>query len=127
MTSQLWKTFIIALDKVLNLFPSQRISTIFRVLCLLFIAIPLLLFFCKWLRIFITNKASAQQGLIVGKSLQYIGLVIILLTVIHELGFSLAPLLGAAGIVGIALGFASQTSVSNIISGIFLIIEERLN
>jgi small-conductance mechanosensitive channel len=33
-------------------------------------------------------------------------------------------LLGAAGIVGIAVGFASQTSVSNIISGLFLISEK---
>src|SRR5699024_2454555 len=38
-------------------------------------------------------------------------------------GISLAPLLGAAGIAGVALGFASQTSVSNIISGLFLIAE----
>jgi small-conductance mechanosensitive channel len=41
-----------------------------------------------------------------------------------QLGISLAPLLGAAGILGVALGFASQTSVSNIISGLFLIAEQ---
>jgi len=34
--------------------------------------------------------------------------------------------LGAAGIAGIAIGFASQTSVSNIISGLFLIGEKPL-
>jgi len=50
--------------------------------------------------------------------------VVIAISVMHELGFSLAPLLGAAGIVGIALGFASQTSVSNVISGLFLIAEQ---
>ena len=32
-------------------------------------------------------------------------------------------LLGAAGILGLALGFASQTSISNIISGLFLVAE----
>ena len=36
----------------------------------------------------------------------------------------MSALLGAAGIIGIALGFASQTSVSNIISGLFLIGEK---
>jgi len=33
-------------------------------------------------------------------------------------------LMGAAGIMGIAMGFAAQTSVSNIISGFFLLAEE---
>jgi small-conductance mechanosensitive channel len=44
--------------------------------------------------------------------------------VLGELGVKLTALLGAAGIVGIAVGFASQTSVSNIISGLFLISEK---
>ena len=35
-----------------------------------------------------------------------------------------AVLLGAAGIVSVALGFASQTSASNLISGLFLLTEK---
>ncbi|MDZ7691862.1 MAG: mechanosensitive ion channel family protein [Balneolaceae bacterium] len=54
----------------------------------------------------------------------YTGLTILVVTVMGQLGVSLAPLLGAAGILGVALGFASQTSVSNIISGLFLIAEQ---
>ena len=46
------------------------------------------------------------------------------MAVLGELGVKLTALLGAAGIVGIAVGFASQTSVSNIISGLFLISEK---
>lgn len=38
-----------------------------------------------------------------------------------ELGFNLHVLLGAAGILTIALGFASQMSASNLISGLFLV------
>jgi small-conductance mechanosensitive channel len=38
-----------------------------------------------------------------------------------ELGFALGLLLGAAGILPVAVGFASQTSASNIISGLFLL------
>jgi small-conductance mechanosensitive channel len=38
-----------------------------------------------------------------------------------ELGFDLGVLLGAAGILTVALGFASQTSASNVISGLFLL------
>jgi small-conductance mechanosensitive channel len=40
---------------------------------------------------------------------------------LKELGFQLSVLLGAAGILSVAVGFASQTSASNIISGLFLI------
>lgn len=40
-----------------------------------------------------------------------------------ELGFDLGILLGAAGILTVAIGFASQTSASNVISGLFLLAE----
>ena len=69
----------------------------------------------------VTERFSPQLGMVAGKLLLYPGLLILGVSVMTELGFSLAPLLGAAGILGIALGFASQTSVSNIISGLFLI------
>ncbi len=41
----------------------------------------------------------------------------------RELGFDLSLLLGAAGILSVAVGFASQTSASNVISGVFLLAE----
>ena len=41
-------------------------------------------------------------------------------------GFNIAALLGAAGVFGVAIGFASQTAISNIISGIFLMLEQSL-
>jgi small-conductance mechanosensitive channel len=40
---------------------------------------------------------------------------------LKEAGFKLSVFLGAAGILTVALGFASQTSASNLISGMFLI------
>lgn len=40
---------------------------------------------------------------------------------LRELGFSLAVLMGAAGVLTVAIGFASQTTASNLISGLFLI------
>lgn len=39
---------------------------------------------------------------------------------LSELGLSLKVLLGAAGVMSVAVGFAAQTSVSNVISGLFL-------
>ncbi len=42
---------------------------------------------------------------------------------LKQLGIDLSLVLGAAGILTVALGFASQTSASNLISGLFLMIE----
>jgi small-conductance mechanosensitive channel len=73
---------------------------------------------------FIMKKATPQRRMVARKIIVYSGFVIVLMTVLAELGVKLTALLGAAGIVGIAVGFASQTSVSNIISGLFLISEK---
>ena len=49
--------------------------------------------------------------------------VLALLSAMQQVGFDLSILLGAAGVFTVAVGFASQTSSSNIISGLFLIAE----
>jgi small-conductance mechanosensitive channel len=72
----------------------------------------------------VMKKATPQRRMVARKIIVYAGFVIVLMTVLAELGVKLTALLGAAGIVGIAVGFASQTSVSNIISGLFLISEK---
>jgi small-conductance mechanosensitive channel len=73
---------------------------------------------------YIMSKSTAQRRMIARKVIGYTGFVLVTLAVLGELGVKLTALLGAAGIVGIAVGFASQTSVSNIISGLFLISEK---
>jgi small-conductance mechanosensitive channel len=93
-------------------------------LLLVVLGLPLIFIVAGWARRGVAKKYSPQQGLIVGKLVLYPGILILAVTILHQLDFSMAPLLGAAGIVGIALGFASQTSVSNVISGFFLIAEK---
>ncbi len=86
------------------------------------------LFLARFLAIFvernIMRRSTPQRRMIVRKAISYSVFVLVVLVVLRELGVELATLLGAAGIVGIAVGFASQTSVSNIISGLFLISEK---
>ena len=53
-----------------------------------------------------------------------IALVAVLL-ILGELGFNLAPLLAGAGIVGVALGFGSQTLVKDFLSGFFILVEDQ--
>jgi small-conductance mechanosensitive channel len=43
---------------------------------------------------------------------------------LSQMGFDLKVLLGAAGVLTVAIGFAAQTSASNLISGLFLMIEK---
>lgn len=57
------------------------------------------------------------------KSLFYGIFGLLSISALRELGFDLSIILGAAGILTIAVGFASQTSASNVISGLFLMIE----
>lgn len=104
--------------------PLMNPVTAIRVALLLFLGLPAVLWISRWTRTWVENAATPQRGLVVGKLLWYAGLFTILVTILSELGFSLTPLLGAAGVLGIAVGFASQTSVSNIISGFFLMGEE---
>jgi len=116
--------------KIIDYFNSNSLLTIetvhllLRLGVLILIGIPLVLIMSKWARQYFTKKYSSQSGMIFGKLISYTGIVVILFSILNEFGFKLTHLLGAAGIIGIAVGFASQTSVSNIISGLFLITEK---
>lgn len=86
----------------------------------LLIAIPVVYLVARLVGRVITRRFDPHNGALAKKSILFVGLIIILLNVLVELGFDLTALLGAAGIASVAIGFASQTSLSNIISGIFL-------
>ena len=69
------------------------------------------------------EEATAKN---LGKAI-YFGIIIItLLAVTTSQGIDLAGIVVAGGFLGIVIGFAAQSVVSNLISGIFLIIEKPL-
>lgn len=73
----------------------------------------------------LTGKYLEPQQSTLLKRVVFYGLVIVAVaSALHQLGFSLGVILGAAGILSVAIGFASQTSASNLISGLFLIGEK---
>ena len=51
-----------------------------------------------------------------------VGLVLVL----GEMGIQLGPILAAAGILGLAVGFGAQNLVQDVISGFFLLLEDQL-
>ncbi|MDY6529516.1 mechanosensitive ion channel family protein [Acinetobacter faecalis] len=69
----------------------------------------------------IGSRFNAHQRLIWRRGIFYFIFLLFFMTSLKEAGFKLSVFLGAAGILTVALGFASQTSASNLISGIFLI------
>jgi len=54
-----------------------------------------------------------------------VGAVAVML-VLAEVGVSLAPILGAAGVVGLAIGFGAQSLVKDYFTGFFLLFEDQI-
>ena len=51
---------------------------------------------------------------------------IVALIVLSEIGVNIAPLLAGAGVIGLAIGFGSQKLVQDIITGLFLLLENAM-
>lgn len=69
------------------------------------------------------HKMTAHGQLFLKRTIFYGILILVTISALDNIGIDLSILLGAAGIFTVALGFASQTSASNLISGLFLMIE----
>lgn len=70
------------------------------------------------------KQLSKQSMMLVIRTVVYTGYIGLVLIVVRELNYDLTALFGAAGVVGIVIGVASQTSIGNIISGLFLVSEK---
>ncbi len=73
-----------------------------------------------------SQRLTAHQLLVWRRSIFYFLFLLFSISSLHEMGFKISVLLGAAGVFTVAIGFASQTSASNLISGLFLIGEGSL-
>ena len=60
------------------------------------------------------------------KAIGYCFYVLITMYVLGLFGVKLSAIWGAAGIAGVAIGFAAQTTVSNLISGIFVVTDKAM-
>jgi small conductance mechanosensitive channel len=45
---------------------------------------------------------------------------------LSELGISIAPILGAAGVVGLAVGFGAQSLIKDFFNGLFILVENQI-
>lgn len=73
----------------------------------------------RWSR----HRFDVHRQLLMARVAAYLVLLVFVVMGLNAIGFNLGVLIGAAGILSVAIGFASQTSASNIISGLFLVAE----
>ena len=70
------------------------------------------------------GRLSPQHHLVLRRALGYSVMLLCFSWSLRVLGVSVGALVGAAGILTVAVGFAAQTSTSNLISGLFLMGEQ---
>lgn len=71
-----------------------------------------------------STRSSRHHTVMFRRLVFYVIFILFGVAALREAGFSLDVVLGAAGILTVAIGFASQTSASNMISGLFLLVEK---
>jgi len=76
------------------------------------------------------DRGSVQRAETLGRVFRYLVAVIISLLggmlILSELGISVAPILGAAGVAGLAVGFGAQSLVKDYFTGLFLLVEDQI-
>jgi small conductance mechanosensitive channel len=59
-------------------------------------------------------------------ALRILLIVVVSLIVLSEIGVDIGPLLAGAGVIGLAIGFGAQTLVKDVITGVFILVEDSL-
>ncbi len=76
------------------------------------------------------DREAAKRAETLGRVFRYLVAVVVTLLagmlVLGELGVSVAPILGAAGVVGLAVGFGAQSLVKDYFTGFFLLLENQI-
>jgi small-conductance mechanosensitive channel len=109
------------IKEVSQFITSQHITSLLTALIILSVGF----FIARRARATVGNfkNLDAQKRMLFEKFV-HLGFVFLSCTLaLDALGFDLKVLLGAAGVLTVAIGFAAQTSASNLISGLFLMFE----
>ncbi|MDZ4127616.1 MAG: mechanosensitive ion channel family protein [Hydrogenophaga sp.] len=76
------------------------------------------------------DRESAKRAETLGRVFRYLASVVVsliaVMLVLAELGVSVAPILGAAGVVGLAIGFGAQSLVKDFFTGFFILLENQI-
>jgi len=68
------------------------------------------------------DTLSAVISYLIGTTI----IIVAMLTILPELGIEIGPVLAAAGVVGLAVGFGAQHLVQDVISGFFILLDDQI-
>ena len=105
-------------------FNTHTLEKLIKVLIILAVGTTIIYLAIAIIKKVLPARWSRQRKMIINRTIQYTGFIILVLIVISEMNINLTPIFGAAGIIGLVIGVASQTSIGNIVSGFFLISEK---
>lgn len=114
------------IDAIIAFFTPEILSKIVSVVVGLLIFTLVYLVVKHLVKKLALKKLKPQTAMIVMKVIRYTFYVLVVIYVLGIFNINLSALFGAAGIAGVAIGFASQTSMSNIISGFFVVTDHAL-
>lgn len=97
---------------------------LFKAACILVVAATIAPTISRRLVQLIASRLSRQQHSITRRAVSYAIYGIGMLTALGQIGIDVTYLVGSAGIVAVGLAYASQKSVSQLISGVFIIAEQ---
>ena len=72
------------------------------------------------------KKRSETLGSVLHNILKILILILGTMMILTELGIEIGPILAAAGIIGLAVGFGAQHVVQDVISGFFILMEDQI-
>lgn len=110
-------------NEITTYLSSEKLWLVVRATILLIIGLAVAKLVSSTLARVSHKKLDSHRVMLLRRGSYYLILGLFAVSALHELGFNLGVLLGAAGILTVAVGFASQTSASNLISGLFLVAE----
>ncbi|MGM0620668.1 MAG: mechanosensitive ion channel family protein [Bacteroidota bacterium] len=105
-------------------FNATTLEKLFFILVVVFIGVAIIYAFSFLVKKILPAKWSRQRKMIINRAIVYTGFIVLFFIVISEMNIDLTAVFGAAGIIGIVVGIASQTSIGNIVSGFFLVSEK---
>lgn len=107
-----------------NWIQSGHLVPILKALAILIVGFALARLASRSVGGIVKDRLTPQRAFLIQRVIYYTLAVLTIISALRKVGFEFTVLLGAAGILTVAIGFASQTSASNLISGLFLIAEE---
>lgn len=105
-------------------FNAETIEKLLRIGIILVVGIIIITILSAVMNKLLPAKMSQQRQMLIKRFVRYTAIVILFLIIISELKINLTAIFGAAGVIGIVIGVASQTSIGNIVSGFFLVSEK---